>query len=151
VEPGHGRSQWRLRLGSMVGVIALAAFTPAAAGAAASAPHAAVPPKVTRGTAVKITRVGTVNLSALSKATAAGPHPRTRPGTPHAVPRLLPSSVKRNAKAALRLRALMPRAALKTSFAGNVPGEIGFNGMTTGTNEHTMGFDISPPDMGLAA
>ena len=100
---------------------------------------------------MKLTRVGTVNLSALSKATAAGPRAGTRIGTPHTVPRLLPSSVKRNASTALRHSALMPRAALRTSFAGNVPGEIGFNGMTTGTNEHTMGFDITPPDMGLAA
>jgi hypothetical protein len=150
VEPGRGRSHWRLRLGSMVGVIALA-FISAAAGAAASGPRAVVPPKVTRATAVKLTRVGTVNLSALSKAAAARASAgATRIGTPHAVPLLLPSSVKRNASAALRQSGLMPRAALTTSFAGNVPGEIGFNGITTGTNEHTMGFDITPPDMGLA-
>jgi hypothetical protein len=137
---------------AMIGAGTLAAaLVSAAAPAAASGPHAAVPQKAITAKAVPLTRVRTVNLGALSKAAAAQPRAASRPGTPHVAPRLLPSSVKRNASAALRLAALMPHAALTTKFTGNVPGEMGFNGMTTVTNEHTMGFDITPPDMGLAA
>ena len=128
-----------------------AALVSAAAPAAASGSHTAGPPKVITAKTAPLTRVRTVNLSALSKAAAARARAATRIGTGRAIPQLLPSSVRRNASAAARLGALMPRAALTTKFAGNVPGEMGFNGMTTGTNEHTMGFDITPPDMGLAA
>ena len=155
-EPGRGRSHRRLRLGgAVVGAVALAAaLIPAVASAAAGGSQAAVAHKVTRGTAEKLTRVGTVNLGALSRAAAArraGTSAGTRIGPGHEVPQLLPSSVKRNVSTALRHSALMPRAPLRTTFNGNVPGEIGFNGITTGTNEQTMGFDITPPDQGLAA
>lgn len=128
-----------------------AALVSAAAPAAASGSHAAVRQKVITAKTAPLTRLRTVNLSALSKAAAARSRAAGGIGTAHAMPRLLPSSVKRNASAAPQLGALMPHAALTTKFAGNVPGEMGFNGMTTGTNEHTMGFDITPPDMGLAA
>lgn len=152
---GLSRSLGERRRRALVAVIGAgalaAALVSAAAPAAASGSHAAVPRKVITAKTVPLTRVGTVNLSALSKAAAARPRAAAPIGTAHAAPRLLPSSVQQNAKAALRLRSLMPRAALTTKFAGNVPGEVGFNGMTTGTNEHTMGFDVTPPDMGLAA
>jgi hypothetical protein len=152
---GLSRSLGERRSRALVAVIGTgalaAALVSATAAAAASGSHAAVPRKVITAKTVRLTRVRTVNLSALSKAAAARPRAAIRIGTPHVVPRLLPRSVSRNASAALRLRARMPRAALTRKFAGNVPGEIGFNGMSTVTNEHTMGFDITPPDMGLAA
>jgi hypothetical protein len=149
VGPGRGWSHWRLRLGSMVGVIALAAFLPAAAGAATGAPHAAVSPKVARGTAVKLTRVGVVNLGALSKAAAARSRAATRAGTPHVEPLGIPSFAKRSAANVTRLRTFSPRAALRTKSAGNVAGEVGFDGMGAGTNESVFGFDVTPPDQGL--
>jgi hypothetical protein len=140
-------------LAAVLGAGALAAaLVSATAAAAAGGSHAAVPRIVIHAKAVHLTRVRTVNLGALSKAAAARQSSATRIGTPHALPLRLPSFVKRNAgAAALRHVALMPRAALTTQFAGNVKGEIGFNGLTTVTNEHTLGFDITPPDMGLAA
>jgi hypothetical protein len=122
------------------------------ASAAAGGSQAAVAHKVTRGTAEKLTRVGTVNLGALSRAAAArsaATRAGTRAGTPHAAPLGIPSFVKRASSNTTRLRRLSPRAALRTRFNGNVPGEVGFNGMGAGTNQSVFGFDISPPDQGL--
>ena len=152
-QPRRGWSHWRLRLGSMVGVIALAAFLPAAAGAATGAPHSAVSAKVTKARAVKLTRVGVVNLGSLSKAAAARSHAATRAGakarTSHVEPLGIPSFAKRSAANVTRLRTLSPRAALRTKSVGNVAGEVGFNGMGAGTNESVFGFDVTPPDQGL--
>jgi hypothetical protein len=62
------------------------------------------------------------------------------------MPVRLPSFVKKAASASARI----PHAARATRFAGNVRGEKGFNGMDHTANEHNFGFDISPPDHGLA-
>ena len=91
-----------------------------------------------------LTKVGTVNFRALAR--AARPRAAGHLGAPHAIPLRLPSFVKRAARA----RGVVPHVARATGFAGNVRGEKGFNGMDHTANENNFGFDISPPDHGLA-
>ena len=91
-----------------------------------------------------VTKVGTVNFGALAR--AARPRAARKLGAPHQMPLRLPSFVKQAARAQARI----PHAARATGFAGNVPGEKSFNGMDHTANEKNFGFDISPPDHGLA-
>ena len=63
---------------------------------------------------------------------------------------MLPSFVKKAGTRAARAAARVPNAARATGFAGNVRGEKGFNGIDHTANETNFGFDISPPDHGLA-
>jgi hypothetical protein len=102
---------------------------------------------------VHITKVGTVNFRTLARKaarTAARPSAARQLGTPREMPRMLPSFVKRSGTRAARAHAKIPNAARATGFAGNVRGQKGFNGMDHTANENNFGFDISPPDHGLA-
>ena len=140
------RAQRRTRaLAALIGAGAIATLgsTAAAATAAQGGAHLA-PRAITHGTAVHITKVGTVNFRALAR--AARPHATRTLGAPHAIPLRLPAFVKRAARAQARI----PHVARARGFAGNVRGEKGFNGMDHTANEVNFGFDISPPDHGLA-
>jgi hypothetical protein len=66
------------------------------------------------------------------------------------MPQMLPSFVQKAGTRAARARALMPHVTQATGFAGNVRGVVGFNGMDHTANEINFGFDITPPDHGLA-
>ena len=100
-----------------------------------------------------ITKVGTVNFRTLARAaagTAARPSAARQLGTPREMPRMLPSFVKRSGTRAARAHATIPHVARATGFAGNVRGQKGFNGINHAANENNFGFDVSPPDHGLA-
>ncbi len=122
------------------GALATLGMSAAAATAAQASPH----PAVRHGTAVHLTKVGTVNFGALAR--AAKPRAAGHLAAPRAVPLRLPSFVKRSARAHARI----PNVARATGFAGNVRGEKGFNGIDHTANENNFGFDISPPDHALA-
>jgi len=96
-----------------------------------------------------MTKVGTVNFGALARA-AARPRASRGLGAPREMPLMLPSFVKKSRTSAARATARVPNVARATGFAGNVRGEKGFNGMDHTANEANVGFDISPPDHGLA-
>ena len=66
------------------------------------------------------------------------------------MPLMLPSFVKKASTRAARARARIPHVARATGFTGNVRGVKGFNGIDHTANEANFGFDISPPDHGLA-
>ncbi len=95
-----------------------------------------------------VTKVGTVNFLALAR--AARPRAARPLGAPREMPLMLPSFVKKASTRAARAHARIPNVARATGFAGNVRGEKGFNGMDHTANEKNFGFDISPPDHGLA-
>jgi hypothetical protein len=138
-------------LAALIGAGALASIGAVAATAATAAPGGARPahPRlITHGKALSITKVGTVNFSALARA-AARTHAARALGAPHAMPQLLPSFVKKSGSHISRATARVPRVVRSTGFAGNVRGQKGFNGMTHAANEFNFGFDISPPDHGL--
>jgi hypothetical protein len=95
-----------------------------------------------------MTKVGTVNFRALARAAAR--QRAARPlGAPREAPLKLPSSLKR-ASTRKHGSARIPHVARATGFAGNVRGQKGFNGMDHTANEATVGFNVSPPDHGLA-
>ena len=153
-----GRRRWLGRaVTAGIGAVALAAaFAPVAASAApaAATTHAAA----VRGGHFKLHRIGTVNLRALAKADAA--HRNAAAATKNtthmrAVPLRLPhGTFAGNAKAA-RQHAISA-GAMTTSFAGNVRGARGFDGITAAINgaansPDTGGVgDVSPPDQALA-
>lgn len=95
-----------------------------------------------------ITKVGTVNFRALAQ--SAQPRAAQALGAPRAMPRMLPSFVKKASTRAARARARIPHVARATGITGNVRGVKGFNGIDHTANEANFGFDISPPDHGLA-
>ena len=95
-----------------------------------------------------ITKVGTVNFRALAQ--SAQPRAVQALGAPRAMPRMLPSFVKKASTRAARARARIPHVARATGITGNVQGVKGFNGIDHTANEANFGFDISPPDHGLA-
>jgi hypothetical protein len=131
------------------GAIATLGATAAAATAAPGSSHPVHPRVITRGIAVHITKVGTVNFRTLAQA-AARPRAARALGAPREMPLMLPSFVKKSGTSAARAAARVPKVARATGFAGNVRGEIGFNGIDHTANETNFGFDISPPDHGLA-
>jgi hypothetical protein len=139
------RAQPRTRaLAALIGAGALATLgTTAAATAAQASPHLAHPRAITHGTAVHLTKVGTVNFTALGR--AARHHTAGHISGHRAMPLRLPSFVKRSARGHGRI----PHVARATGFAGNVPGHKGFNGIEHKANERNFGFDISPPDHAL--
>jgi hypothetical protein len=143
-----GRQRTRA-LAALVGAGTLATLGITAAGtAAAQASAHAAPRAITHGTAVHITKVGSVNFGALARAARSR---ATRPlGAPRAMPLRLPSFVKRVSGHAARAHVTIPHVARATGFAGNVPGQKGFNGIDHTANENNFGFDISPPDHALA-
>lgn len=91
-----------------------------------------------------ITKVGTVSFSGLAKAARAS-SAAPRLGAPREMPVRLPSFVKH----AARSTGAIPRVPIRR-FVGNVRGHKGFNGMNHTANERTVGFNVSPPDHGLA-
>jgi hypothetical protein len=120
-----------------------------AATAAQGSSRLAHPRAITHGVAVHITKVGTVNFGALARA-AARPRAARALGAPHEMPLRLPSTVKKASTRTAREAAGVPKVTRATGFAGNVPGEKGFDGMDHTANETNFGFDVSPPDHGLA-
>jgi hypothetical protein len=103
---------------------------------------------ITRGIAVHITKVGTVNFRTLAQAAARPRAPRAL-GAPREMPLMLPSFVKKAGTRAAWAHARIPHVARATGFAGNVRGQKGFNGIDHTANENNFGFDISPPDHAL--
>jgi hypothetical protein len=153
-------SKWRigsrvqcrtLALAALIGAGAVATLgaTATAATAAQGSSRLAQPRVTSRGVAVHITKVGTVNFAALAQA-AARPRAARVLGAPREMPLMLPSFVKKSSAPAARAAAKIPNVTRVTGFAGNVRGEQGFNGMDHTANETNFGFDISPPDHGLA-
>jgi hypothetical protein len=149
--PGQHRARMAAALAGAAALATIGAVTAPVAGAVPTVggTHRAGAPQVTAGHAVKIKKVGTVNFSALARA-AARRHRTRALGTPREMPQRLPASVTRSTRRAVKAVARVPRAAHRARFTGNVPGERGFNGMDHAANEATVGFDISPPDHGLA-
>jgi hypothetical protein len=136
-------------LASVAGSAALAVAAVPAASAATAARATAGPPKLIHASRIMtIHQVGTVNLAALSKAAAKAP--ATTSGH-H--PAFLGRPPLRNAggqhPSASSLAHAAPSAAVK-SLAGNVSGAVGFNGQAAAANEGTIGFDLTPPDYGMA-
>src|SRR5271165_5274625 len=115
-----------------VGAAALAtSFVSAAAAATAASGPAPFRSHVVKagGGTVRLHRIGTVNLRALARADARRQQKaETAPATTH--PRMTPLGLPANARAAGHpaSRRNIPGTALKTAFAGNVPGEHGFDG-----------------------
>jgi len=107
------------------------------------------PKVITHGTAVHLSKVGTVNFMALARA-AAQPRAARAMGTPRQIPLRLPSFVKKAGAKTERATARIPHVARATRFSGNVRGVKGFNGIDHTANEANFGFDISPPDHSLA-
>jgi hypothetical protein len=157
------RSKWRAwfpgqrRPRMLIAVIGAGACVaglslPVAAGAQ-NASHAAVSRKVNlsalRVEHLAIKRVGTVDMLKLSRAAAAHRYAKVR-GKPISEPLRVPPALRTAASRAARVTARTPRATPITRFAGNVRGARGFNGQTAKSNESTLGFDVSPPDEGMA-
>jgi hypothetical protein len=150
---GKGRSGPRERsrpraLAALIGAGALASIGAVAATAATAAPAGTHPgPRaIAPGKPLSITKVGTVNFSALARA-AARTHAARALSAPHAIPQRLPSFVKAAGSHVSRTAiARVPRVVRSTGFSGNVTGEKGFNGLDHTANENVFGFDISPPD-----
>ncbi|MGN6795970.1 MAG: hypothetical protein ACTHJW_26595 [Streptosporangiaceae bacterium] len=133
-------------LAALIGAGALVTLG-ATAGAATAAPggsRPANPRAITHGTAMHLTKVGTVNFGALAR--AAHPRGARHLSAPRQIPARLPSFVNKAARTTARI----PRVARTTQFAGNVRGHQGFNGMDHTANETNFNFDVSPPDEGLA-
>src|SRR5216683_3937020 len=116
------------------GAIATLGATAAAATAAQGSLRVAHPRVNSRGVAVHITKVGTVNFRTLAQ-TAARQHATRALGPPREMPLMLPSFVKRSSTRAARAAARVPNVTRATGFAGNVRGEKGFNGMDHTANE----------------
>ncbi len=147
--PTHRR--WVIGLASVAGSAALAVAAVPAASAATATRATAGPPKIIHASrTVAFKKVGTVNLATLSK--AAAPKSSTTTGK-HAV--FLGKAPLRNAggqrPSASSLAHVAPSAAVNTSLTGNVSGAVGFNGQAADANERTLGFDVTPPDQGMAA
>lgn len=145
--------RWRRRamtaVFSTAGAAALAAAMVPAASAAASQPpplpHLA---SVTAKPVSHVQKLGTVSLRTL--AAAAAKHASTAPsGKNRVAPLRLPPALKAAARRAAGLSGTSKR--IKTSpFAGNVKGELGFDGLTAPINAGVnAGVDSVPPDQGL--
>jgi hypothetical protein len=135
----------------------VAAIVPAATAASATTrPHAI--PRVINAGGGKLTlqKHGTVNLAALAKKDAAARKAGGRVTSApkgHSIPlRLLPAMKPANPK----LKGRISGANVSRTFAGNVRGAHGFDGITAaingGANSPVSGGvgDVSPPDQGLA-
>jgi hypothetical protein len=95
---------------------------------------------------VTVKRLGTVNFAALAKK-AASTSPAT-PGKPQALRMGKPPL--RNAGTASKASARQVPAAPLTSLTGNVTGAKGFDGINSTTSLNQNGFDVTPPDEGMA-
>jgi hypothetical protein len=147
--PPGGRRRSRLWAATAAAsAVAVAVFVPTAAFASAGSPLAAAHAAQLRAIHPQtgtLTRLGTVNFAALAKKAAASTSPAT-PAKPQAVPMGKPPL--RNAGQASSAHRV-PAAPL-SSLAGNVTGAKGFNGINSTTSLNLNGFDVTPPDMGMA-
>jgi hypothetical protein len=147
---GSTHTRWVIGLASVAGSAALAVAAVPAATAATATRATAGPPKIIHASGtVTLHRVGTVNLAAVSKAAAKA---AATTGGRHAI--LLGRPPLRNVgsqhPSASALAHAAPSAAVNTSITGNVTGAVGFDGMAAAANENTVGFDVTPPDQGMA-
>ena len=144
--------RWRSRLRVVIAAAsaaAVAVFVPALASASASARVAGGPATHVHARAAQLTRVGTVNFAALANKVAASPS-----ASASAKPRVAPLGKAPMANAGQHptasARTAAPAAPLTTALAGNVKGAKGFNGINSTASLAVNGFDVSPPDMGMA-
>jgi hypothetical protein len=145
--PPGGRRRSRLWAATAgASAVAVAVFVPTAALASAGSPRAAVQMRAIHAQPLQLKRVGTVNFAALSKK-AASTSPAT-PGKPRTLPMGKPPL--RNAGHATKASAHQVPAAPLTSLAGNVTGAKGFDGINSTTSLDLNGFDVTPPDEGMA-
>jgi hypothetical protein len=109
--------------------------------------------------AVLLHRIGTVNLRALARADARRAQADTAPpasGHGTVIPLRLPPNAKALSRAARANQRTIPASGVTTTFAGNVTGEHGFDGITAAingaANSPELGGvgDVSPPDQALA-
>lgn len=112
-----------------------------------------------RGGKVTLRRLGTVNLRTLARADARRAHAAATAPTAKdrkMVPLGRPANAKTAGRTANAMAGHVPGAALRKSFAGNVPGEHGFDGITAAINGAANSpdaggvGDVSPPDQALA-
>lgn len=144
-------------LAAAIGAGALVA-TFGAVSAAASPATATSTSTVRTGSPVQLTRVGSVNLGKLAQSIQAKQQSGTQQsgtstqgsGVGHVIPLKLPGALSKAAANPAKASANAPRIAATTSIAGNVKGARGFNAQTARANERNLGFDVSPPDQGMA-
>jgi hypothetical protein len=147
---GSTYQRWVIGLASLAVSAALAVAAIPAATAATATRATAGPAKIIHASRmVPIHEVGTVNLAAVGKAaakatTVTGRHAAIFLGKP---PLRNAGSQRPSARS---LASVAPSAAVNTSIGGNVTGAVGFNGQAAAANENTVGFDVSPPDFGMA-
>ena len=144
--PAGGSRRLRLRaVIAAASAAAVAAFMPAVASASVGTAHAAAGAAAVHAISphtVPVKRVGTGGFSAV----AASPNAAVI-GKPKAAPlRKVPST----GGATANVRVAPPAAPLITSFGGNVGGVKGFDGIDATTSRTVNGFDVSPPDEGMA-
>ena len=142
---GGRRRAWPRAVIAAASAAAVAAFMPAVASASVGAPRSATGAaaiRVISPRTVQVKRVGTVNFSAVAASPAAATI-----GKPRRAPlRKAPNTGQATSNAVIA----PPAAPLTTSFGGNVRGARGFDGIDATTSRALNGFDISPPDEGMA-
>jgi hypothetical protein len=148
--PPSGR--WRSRRWAVIAAastVAVAVSMPATAFASAASPRATVQVRAIHPQAMTLTRVGTVNFAALAKKAAASASPAT-PGKPRVLP--LGKPPLKNAGSQPKSSARRAPVAPLTTIVpqSGTTGVKGFNGIDSTTSLNVNGFDVTPPDMGMA-
>jgi hypothetical protein len=147
---GPARGRWAIALASVAGSAALAVAAVPAASAATATHATAGPPKIIHASrTVTVHQVGLVNLASASKAAPKAAAATGKHATFLGKPPLRNAGGQR--PSASSLAHVAPSAAVNSSFAGNVSGTVGFDGQAAAANESTVGFDVTPPDEGMAA
>jgi hypothetical protein len=152
-----GQSRSRIVIAAAGALAAACVVAPAAAAASSTSPAAASSGGLHRtihaSQALKLTRVGTVNLSALAKASASP----MLAGARGQVTFLgkSPEMAKAGSQSGMRTATGTgtPVAGVSTgaTLSGNVTGAVGFDGVSSTVNRAVLGGDLTPPDMGMAA
>ncbi len=150
VTPPGGR--WRSRRWAVIvaaSAVAAAVSVPATAFASAGSPRATGQVRAIHAQPLTMKRIGTVNFAALAKKAAASHSPAT-PGKPRALALGKPP-LRNTGQQPTSSSHRAPVAPLTTVIPQwKTGGAKGFNGLDSTASLNANGFDVSPPDMGMA-
>jgi hypothetical protein len=148
--PGGHRWSRRWAVIAAASAVAVVVSVPAAAFASAGSPRATVQVRAIHPQPMTLKRLGTVNLTTLAKKAAASTSPAT-PGKPQVLPMGKPplKNAGQHPKSTATHRA--PVAPLTSvSPQWTTTGVKAFDGINSTTSLIANGFDVTPPDMGMA-